>query len=220
MTIDVVVPVYIKTPKHLAMSINCLCRAKELTNVKYNTIIVETGTNYLSDHADIHIYERQRTTATKSMNRAFFCCSAEFTVLLTNDVRVNEGWLEALCECFEKKEDCGAATLASTQFSHKKENKIEEGIWGSVFMLPTEYAQFDDNYVNSWDDSDLWMQIYSSGYKMYRNFNSIVEHEPGQTHYGDPTHADNYEKNRKYFEYKWRNSKLPLYQILTKGYVV
>lgn len=219
-TIDVVVPVLIKESKHLAMSLKCLSRAREFTNIKYNTIIVETGSNYLSDHADIHIYERNKTNATKSINRGFFCCDSEYTVLLTNDVMVNEGWLEALLEPFEKFEDCGVTTLASDQFGHPKRNKIEEGIWGSVFMIPTEYAQFDDNYVNSWDDSDLWMQMYSQGYKMYRNFNCVVNHTPGQTHYSDSSHNDNYERNRAYFTEKWKDSKLPLYQILTKGYVV
>lgn len=219
-TIDVVVPVLIKENKHLGMSLRCLSRAKELTSIKYKTIIVETGTSYLSDHADIHIFERNRTNATKSINRGFFSCDSQFTVLLTNDVMVNEGWLEALLKPFDMYEDCGVTTLGSDQFCHVKKDKIEEGIWGSVFMIPTEYAQFDDNYVNSWDDSDLWMQMYTRGYKMYRNYNCIVSHNPGQTHYGDSEHEKNYEKNRAYFVEKWKDSKLPLYSILTDGYIV
>lgn len=220
LTIDVVVPIYIAQQSNLGMSLRCLSRAKEMTNIKYKTIIVETCSNYMVDHADIHIYEKERTNATKSINRGFFCCDSDYTVLLTNDVMVNEGWLESLIEPFIRYSDCGVTTLGSTQFGHTKRDVIEEGIWGSVFMLPTEYAEFDTNYVNSWDDSDLWMQIYTRGYKMYRNFNCIAEHNPGQTHYCDPEHNANYDKNREYFEKKWINSNIPLYQILTKGYVV
>lgn len=220
MNINVVIPCLIKTQKHLAMTINCINRAKEMTNISYKTIIVETCTNYLVDYADIYIYEKERTNATKSINRGFLCCDSDYTVLLTNDVEVQSGWLEALIEPFGKYADCGITTLASTQFGHQKEAKIEEGIWGSVFMIPTEYAYFDENYVNSWDDSDLWMQMYTRGYKMYRNFNCVVKHEPGQTHYSDPSHNENYHKNMAYFTEKWKDSKLPLYQILTKGYVV
>lgn len=218
--VNVVVPVYIREPKHLAMSLRCLSRAKELTNVKYKTIIVETCSNYLVDHADIYIYERERSTADKSINRAFCACDSEYTVLLTNDVMVNEGWLEALLEPFEKFEDCGVSTLATDQFGHSKRDKIEEGIWGSVFCIPSEYAHFDENYINSWEDSDLWMQMYSRGYKMYRNFNCVVSHSPGTTVYQDKMTQDNYERNRAYFTNKWKDSKLPLYRILTEGNIV
>lgn len=218
--VNVVVPVYIRENKHLAMSLKCLSRAKEMTQVPYKTIIVETCSNYLVDHADIHIYERNRTTADKSINRGFFSCDSQFTVLLTNDVMVNEGWLEALLKPFDMYEDCGITTLASDQFGHSKRDKIEEGIWGSVFCIPSEYAQFDENYVNSWEDSDLWMQMYTRGYKMYRNFNCVVSHNPGQTVYEDKMTQDNYEKNRAYFIEKWKDSKLPLYGILTDGYIV
>lgn len=216
--IDVVVPVYIYEPRHLAMTIKCIELARTKTKIKFNLVIVETATNYLSEYADIYIYEKKRTTADRSINHAFFCCNGAYTVLLTNDVEVEEGWLEALLECFDKHEDCGASTLASTQFNHVKDNRIEEGIWGSVFMIPTEYAHFDENYINSWEDSDLWMQIYSRGDKMYRNFGCVVKHTPGQTLYKDPQYQVNYEKNRSYFTNKWKDSKLPLYQTLTKGY--
>lgn len=218
--IDVVFPTYITNQKQLAMSIRNIELARNNTKIPFNLIIVETCSNYLTDYADIYIYERKKTNATMSINKGFYCCDGDKTVLLTNDVGVREGWLDALLECFDKNKDCGVSTLASTQFSHTQSDKIEEGIWGSVFMIPTLWAEFDRNYINSWDDSDLWMQVYSRGYKMYRNFKCVVEHDPGQTHYQDPQHQVNYEANRTYFTNKWRDSKLPLYQILTKGYVV
>lgn len=218
--VDVVFPTYITNQKQLAMSIKNIELARANTKIPFRLIIVETCSNYLNEYADIYIWERKKTNATLSINKGFLCCDSDKTVLLTNDVGVREGWLEALLECFDKKQDCGVSTLASTQFNHTQSDKIEEGIWGSVFMIPTQWAEFDRNYINSWDDSDLWMQVYSRGYKMYRNFKCVVEHDPGQTHYQDPQHQVNYEHNRSYFTNKWRDSKLPLYQILTKGYVV
>jgi len=218
--ISVIVPVYAYNEKLTFMTAKCIESAKAYTNIEFELIIVETCSNYFSEYADIHIYEKNRTTSTISINRAFSCCKSDYVVLLTNDVMVSEGWLEALIEPFNKFDDCGVSTLASNQFNHKKENRTEEGIWGSVFMVPQKYAKFDGNYINSWEDSDLWMQVYSRGYKMYRNFKCVVEHNPGQTHYQDPQHQVNYENNRSYFTNKWKDSKLPLYQILTKGYVV
>lgn len=217
--VDVVIPTLITDQKQLAMTIKCIEAARNSTTIPFNLIIVETASQYLIDYADVYIYEREKTTADRSINRGFYCCKAPKTVLLTNDVTVKEGWLEALLECFTKP-DCGVSTLASTQFNHVQEDKIEEGIWGSVFMIPTEYAEFDEGYINSWEDSDLWMQVYSRGYKMYRSFKCVVEHSPGQTVYKDPQHQMLYERNRAYFEEKWRGSQLPLYQVLTKGFIV
>ena len=220
MSISVVVPVFIREHKHIAMTIKCISLACAMTKIPFQLIIVETGSNYFSEYADVYIYEKNRTTADKSINRGFFCCDTEYTVLLTNDVMVNDNWLECLLEPFSLKEDCGVSTLASDQIEHVKQDRIEEGIWGSVFMIKSEYAQFDENYVNSWEDSDLWMQMYTRGYKMYRNFGCVVSHNPGQTVYNDELTQANYERNRAYFTDKWKDSKLDLYRILTQGHVV
>jgi len=218
--VSVVIPCYIKNDKLFGLTMRCISAARYKTNIPFKTIIVETTTNYLSDEADIHVYEKERTNATKSINRGFRCTDSQYVVLLTNDVIVGDGWLEALLKPFEVKPDCGASTLASTQFNHRKHDKIEEGIWGSVFMVRKQDAWFDEGFVNSWDDSDMWMRIYSQGLRMYRNFNCVVEHEPGQTHYGDPNHQRNFDKNRDYFVDKWKDCGLELYNVLTQGLVV
>lgn len=220
MKISVVIPVYAPSQKHILMTVKCIELAKSNTNIDFDTVIVETCSNYFAEYADVYIYERQRTTADISINRAFNCCRGDYVVLLTNDVMVTKGWLEALIEPFNKFNDCGVSTLASNQFNHKKEDKVEEGIWGSVFMTQRKYASFDENYINSWEDSDLWMRIYSDGLKMYRNFNCVVEHNPGQTVYNDKLTQDNWESNRKYFIKKWKNSHIPLYNILVEGVVL
>lgn len=218
--ISVVIPVYAPEQKHIFMTVKCIEFAKAHTEIDFETIIVETGSNYFSEYADIHIYEKKRTTADISINRAFNCCKSDYVVLLTNDVMVSNGWLEALIEPFNKMLDCGVSTLASNQFGHIKEDKIEEGIWGSVFMIPRKYARFDENYINSWEDSDLWMKIYADGKKMYRNFNCVVEHTPGQTVYNDKLTQDNWEANKKYFINKWKDSGISLYTKLVEGIVL
>lgn len=218
--ITVIIPVYAYNQKLTFMTAKCIESAKANTKIPFELIVVETTTNYFSEEADIHIYEKYRTTSTISINRAFSCCNSDYIVLLTNDVIVSEGWLEALIEPFNKFTDCGVSTLASNQFNHKKEDKIEEGIWGSVFMVPLKYAKFDKNYINSWEDSDLWMTIYTDGLKMYRNFNCVVHHVPGQTIYSDKLTQDNWKANEKYFIKKWKSSNIPLYNTLVEGIVL
>lgn len=218
--ISVVIPTLISSKEQLEMTSLCLS-SKQKTCIDHETIIVETESDHLIDYADIYIHEKKRTTCTKSINRGFLCASGDYVVLLTNDVILSENWLECLVDCFKKRKDCGLATLATKQLHHCKENKIDEGIWFSVAMMPSNKAWFDENYVNSWDDTDLVMQTYIDGFKMYRNYNCVVDHYVGATEYLKKDHHKNYVKNEKYFKKKYKDyQNHPMYKTLTTGVVV
>lgn len=218
--IDVVVPIFIKTDKQLAITTQCLLTAKKSTAVPYRTIIVETGSDYFKDYADIHIYEKEKSTATKSFNRGFALTESERVVLLTNDVIVKDGWVEALDDCF-RLPDCGLSTLATTQLHHIREPRIAEGVWFSVAMIPKKYARFDENYANSWDDTDLIMRVYLDGLKMYRNYGVVVDHLTGMTQYADPKHIENFNRNRDIFLEKYKkHADHRMFKILTEGRVI
>ena len=218
--ISVVIPTLIKSNKHLGLTVRCIERAVGLTGLDFETIIVETETNHLEDYADVYIHEAVKTTATKSINRGFQAASGEYIVLLTNDVLVDDRWLECLLECFQKREDCGIATLATTQFNHEKEDKIQEGVWFSLAMFTKQDKYFDEEYVNSWDDTDFIMRQYIQGKKSYRNYNCVVVHEPGQTHYESPDHKKNFDRNKELFISRYNQYEdMPIYKLLTEGWV-
>jgi glycosyltransferase involved in cell wall biosynthesis len=203
------------------VTLECILKARSNTKLPFELVIVETGTNYLRSFADLYLYEAQKTNATKSINRGFRLASGDYVVLLTNDVIVDEGWLEHLLEPFQTMSDCGLSTLASDQFKHEKSDLIKEGIWFSVAMLPKSMAQFDENFVNSWDDSDVVMRTYLSGKRMYRSFKSVVHHKVGMTHYGKPDHKAHFDRNRAYFIEKWANFKESIiYRVLVEGHIV
>ena len=197
--ISVVVPTLIRNNDQLEMSNRCIHAAKEKTKVPFELVIVETETNYLGHLADIHIQEKKETTSGKSINRGFRCASGQFIVLLTNDVIVDDKWLEHLIEPFEAHADCGLSTLATDQLGHQKQDLIKEGIWFGLALIPKEEAWFDEIYDGSWDDSDMIMRVYLKSRKMYRNYKSVVHHKPGQTLYSDPKHEERYLMNRDYF---------------------
>lgn len=201
---SVVIPVLINDNKQLSMTLKCINLAREKTKIPFELVIVESNTQYLIDYADVYINDKN-STSEKSHNRGFKVASGEYVTLLTNDVYVSDGWLESLLECF-KIEDCGCSTLASTQFNHKKENKIEEGNWWSVCMIKNELFRrtgyYDERFDGSWSDTDLLVEIYKLGKKMYRNFNCVVEHLGGQTLYSLPGHFDKYEAGKKLFNKK------------------
>lgn len=207
-SISVIVPVLVNSTEQIAMTIRCIKKARE-SKIPFELVIVETKTDYFKDLADVYIWEKEKTTATISINKALKICNKDWVVLLTNDVIVDDGWLEALLECFKIK-DCGCATLGSTQFNHPKENKIEEGNWWSVVLFPQwifgKVGYFDEQFRGVWDDTDLLIRIYKAGFKMYRNFNVIVEH-PKQSHQDNmEQHRENYRYGQELFHNKHRGN--------------
>ena len=218
-SISVVVPTLIKTDKHLALTLQCLEKARACTKLPFELIIVETLTNYLEDYADTYIQEPTKTSDVSSFNRGFQAASGDYLCLLTNDVLVDTGWLECLLECF-KIDDCGISTLATDQFNHEKHEEISEGIWFSVAMWRNIGELFDELYVNSWNDTDFVMRMYLKGKKAYRNDNCVVHHEVGATQYNDPKHWENYHKNMSLFKSRYKDCGHPIYEILTNGRVI
>lgn len=217
-SVSVVVPVLIKTDKQLAMTMRCLDLARKHTKIPFELVIVETNSQYLIDEADTYVYEKaSNPTPEHGHNLGFKVASGDFIALLTNDVFVTEGWLESLLSCF-RITDCGLATVATTQFNHKKEEKIEEGIWFSVAMIPRfifdKVGYYDERFVNSWCDTDLIVRVYKEGYRMYQNFNCVVEHTPGQTVYQKPEFQKNYQDGRKLFYEKHKDCGLPIFEAL------
>jgi len=210
-------PVLIREQKQLAMTLKCIELARTKTKLPFQLIIVETESNYLTDHADIHIYEKERVNPAKSHNRGWKVADGEYIVLLTNDVYVDDNWLELLLDCFIIK-NCGAATLATTQFGHQKEDKIEEGNWWSLMMTTRkifdEVGYYDERFMAAFEDSDLLLRMYEKGYKMYRNFGCVVDHLIGATLYNEPNHDDKYVYGRKLFNEKHKDCKLDLFQRL------
>lgn len=219
--ISVVIPTLIRDCHQYEMTLKCIELAKANTKVPFELVIVETETNHLSRFADIHIYEKARSTSGKSINRGFRCASGDMIALLTNDVMVDEGWLEHLIECFQTKADCGLSTLATDQLNHEKKDEIKEGIWFGVAMIPKEDAWFDENFVGSWDDTDMIMRSYLRGRKMYRNYKSVVHHKPGQTLYSDPKHEEQFIRNRELFIKKYIQFQSSwAFQVLVGGIIL
>lgn len=218
-SIAVVLPVLIREPRHVQMTMKCISLARRHTAIPFDLIIVESGSSYFRGEADVHVYEAQVTTPERSHNRGFrIACEKDFIVLLTNDVFVSDNWIESLIECFSAKPDCGCSTLASTQFGHSRESKIEEGNWWSVACVKREVFEtvgfYDERFINSWCDTDLLVRIYKHGWKMYRNFNTVVEHLVGQTIYSKPGFQQNYDAGQALFQQKHESCGLPIYEAV------
>lgn len=216
--VSVIVPVLVNSLEQVAMTIRCVKTARETTKIPFEVIIVETLTDYFKDLGDVYIWEKEKTYATVSVNRGLKVSNKAWKVILTNDVFVKEGWLEAMFECFKQNPNCGASTLASNQFNHHQSFKIEEGYWWSVALLPQgifdKVGYLDESFKGVWDDTDLLMRIYRAGYKMYTNYSVVVEHLIGETHYKNPQHTENFQHGQKLFYEKHKGCGIPIFDKL------
>lgn len=220
MDVSIVLPTLIRTDKQFATTIKCIDLARKHTKVPFELIIVETETNYLGDYADKYLHFPNKTCSTSDINAGFMATHSPYIGLLTNDVYVSDGWLETLLETFRVKEDCGIATLASTQFNEVKQpGKIEEWVWCSVFLTKHVYLNkhnyFDDvNFPQVWDDSDFVTKLCLDGLKPYKNFGCVVDHKVGMTEYTSPQHEHNYQVNGQRYNEKYKGCTHPIYEHL------
>lgn len=212
------IPILIKNDAHIYMTSRCISEARINTRIPFDLIIVESGSTYFQDEADIHIYEKIPTTPEIGHNLGFRVgCRYDKIVLLTNDTFMSKGWLETLLDTFNKKPDCGFSTLGAERFGHNQEDKIEEGFWFDVAMIDRkvfdEIGFYDERFIGSWPDTDLLVRAYKMGWKMYRNFNCIIKGELNHATVGmNPKHQENYDMGRKIFREKHEGCGLAIYE--------
>lgn len=220
MGVSIVLPTLIRNNEQFNTTIKCIELARKNTDIDFNLIVVETETNYLEEFADQYFHVAQKTISTKDINLGFQAADTEYIGLLTNDVYVDRGWLDSLLETFQKKKDCGIATLASTQFNEKcQPGRIEEWVWCSLFLTKKEYLvkhnYFDaETFPAVWDDSDFVTKLCLDGLLPYKNFSSVVHHKIGMTEYKCPHHEARYQENGKKYNEKYKDCKHRIYEHL------
>ncbi len=211
-------PVYVPSREHRDMTDKALYLAKTRTKVHAEWVIVETGSNYYADEADVYVHEKTRTTPNKSMNAGFKACTGDYVVFMSNDIMVCDGWIEKMCDCFYKRTECGIASLGSNEHGDIPRDEIIEQMFFSVCMLKKEDAWYDPFYKCIWDDTDLVMRLYTQGKKFYKNLNGLIYHKPHSTmgEYGGDTKE--YNRCQSYFIDKYKDFKDdPFFKKLAYG---
>lgn len=218
--VSVVMPIIITEKWQEYVTEACIRVHRENTNVPFELIIVET----LSDKCkgigeDKYLHHNERTGYAKDFNSGIDVATGDFIVHTANDVFPQLGWLEALLECFEIA-DCGVALLGSKELRHVRCKKIIESMSSPQLMMFRKGHKFDEYYKNVMVDMDLIMQLYTEGFRSYRNL-SVLYH-----HLGEMTVTTLFEGEAimkqdttaiDYFRSKFQNSPLVMYRIMESG---
>lgn len=236
MKVSVILPIMLNHAWQKHLTDACIKIMRCTTKVEFDLIIVETISDYYRGDnkvCDFYIRNPQKRSYTEDFNEAIDKASGDIIVQMANDIFVQDGWLEALLECF-KIADCGAATLSSIEMKQPKVDKIMESITCPVLMAwkkelkytnngHIENMRFDEDFPDTVSDTDLIMRIYEAGYRMYRNYSVQYYHLVRATFGGIQTDMECKERGEKYinlFKQKHKNSPLMILRALTEGWLV
>ncbi len=218
--VSVVLPILInhKWQRHLTEC--CIKTMRDTTEVPFELVIVESKTIYFKEHEDIFITSDDNSNVVKDTNMGFDAATGEIVVHTGNDILTRPGWLEKLLECFNIS-DCGVATLAASDLNQKPVDIIMEGIYCPLMAFRKGW-RFDEEYENTFVDSDLIMRIYKAGFRSYRNWGCRITHLLQQTDEGKfskKTREENFNKGKNLFLKKHLGSKLMVFRALTEGHI-
>lgn len=231
--ISVFLPILINNHHDRIMTDTCIKLLRRMTDIPFELCVVETEGEYVQKHGQCRYYLLANDKFDKYHHfdkppgmiattlKGIEICSHDMIVEACNDVYVTQNWLECLIEPFDRYDDCGASTLAEVSLGQQKQDLIQEGIQTTLMLIKREFIKFDTNYKETFSDTDMIMQMYLKGYKMYRNFNSIMWHIQNETIARDEQYYMDYQKNHEYFMDKYRKHRnLWIYHVLAGGIII
>ncbi len=229
--VSVLLPIIIRHEWQRLMTETCIEIMRCTTKVPFELIIIETESDCFKKWFDNlcgptvtltkYVHHPEVTTMVRDLNSGIEVAEGEFIVHTGNDIYPQDGWLEAMLDCFNLP-DCGAACLAASDMKQVPLNKIEEGIYGPCMMFRSGWL-FDTDYESIMSDTDLIMRIYQTNKKMYRNWRVLVGH------FGRITHVDLYggqhlalllQKAQEIFAKKHGDCGLVMFRLLASGTVL
>lgn len=228
--VSVFMPVLLRSYADEVMTKACVDLMRVYTDVPFELVIVETAGEFsqrprLEYCADQHVFLEENPGVNVTCNIGFGACTHDLRAMMSNDVFVQKGWLEALVEPFghpTTKDLCGASTLAACELGHKKQDIIREGIYFPCSMWHKDFSSYDERYRGSWGDADMCTRMYLKGNKkMFRNYKSMVHHLWNQTIKQDAQYHEDYTFNVARYKEKFKNHQDEwIYKVFTEGHII
>lgn len=214
MKYSIVMPAFVRNPQHSQLVKETIEDVKSHSE-DYELIVVDDGstlpTGFLKQEADTYIRHNPINKGiAPSWNDGKNIARGEYIVIINDDIKVIDGWLDIMSEAFRVLPDCG---VVGTRMAGPNvvpgaldEDYIQDHKWfsGYCFMLRRGVftEDFDEQFVPfNFEDIDYWERIQESGWSMIKAPLAIWHKE------GDTIHEMNYSgtdnKNLQKFVYKW-----------------
>ena len=206
---------------HLTRAVISIARAT--TKVPFELIVSEAVGCAFEHDCDRWYHNQLKGYANADQNAGLDKATGDILVLLTNDVFVKPGWLEALLQCFDIP-DCGMASLGTSDHREESVDVIIEGLWCPLMaLLNRPDFRFDaEMFPSYWGDSDLVMSVYNTGFRAYRNRRVVCDHLGRATNTTDHVRgrAEEIEAAKQKFIARHGSSHLLIFRVLMEGLII
>jgi GT2 family glycosyltransferase len=176
----------------------------------YELIAVDNGStideSWIKQHTDKYIRFETNKGISAGWNAGIRAATHDHIIILSDDVVVSPGWVEALLEAIQKPE-------AGVSGVHVEGLPLYDGIkenykWfpGMCFMLTKKTVKkvgyFDDKtyFPCNFEDTDYWTRTLQAGLKLYVNYSVTVQHRGGATLHVDDLSRQFEELHQKYID--------------------
>lgn len=217
---SIILATLVRKKHHIPMVEKCIEHIKTYSK-DYELIIVDDHSTYHSEYlkkvADIYIrHEDVNKGCAVSWNDGLRAATGDHLVVISDDVFVNEGWLECMKNALDLFPNSLASMPAVTHMpSGLKPEEIREWIPACCFMITPRtidtVGYFDERFhPYNYEDVDYWTRIFQSGHTISRDYSVQVKHEEGQVIHSFKDNGVVDKKNRKRYLDKWGFDPIPI----------
>lgn len=187
----------------------------------YELIVVDDCSplhaDYLKEQADVYIrHEDTNKGCAVSWNDGLRAAKGKYLVVISDDVFVNEGWLECMKNALSLFPNALASMPRVTNMpAGLQPEECRTWIPASCFMLRREcldiVGYFDEQFhPYNYEDVDYWTRIFKSGHTVARDYSVSVQHLEGQViHSFEEADVVDKQNRKKYLE-KWGFDPIPV----------
>jgi hypothetical protein len=233
--VSVVLPLLLPDQFTIALTDFCIKAMRLTKDQPFELVVVETGTRHFDPdlvldpivRPDKYIHFPKKSSYVKDFNAGCDIATGEYLVHMGNDVIVNDGWIGALLEPFDRYNDCGISACAATEAGavigprQPIPGLIVEGMFAPMMMF-TKQWRLDDAFEGGYSDSDLIMRVYAAGLRAYRNCRVVVHHmdRVTWTRATNDRGAEQMQAGETLFYQRWNGSPLMMFQVIKAGAAV
>ena len=208
--IDVIMPCWIINEELLQLT-----KSAVESLGKVNLIIIDNastlGGGYLRSVADIYVRNKENLGYAKAVNQGLELSSNEIKAIANNDIRVSSNWQQVAQAVFEGDQNTYSVHFRMIGYddSFNPGNLVaytgkERWCSSSFFVIKSnDPAQYDENYLNSYEDWDMWQRIRRSGYKTAYTNKAEYQHKDSFSQQFIPDRNERNDRNRRHFFDKW-----------------
>lgn len=220
MRYSIILATLVRRPEHVEMVEKCISHIRTFSK-DYELIIVDDDSplhnTYLKEQSDVYI---RHTGGNKGCavgwNDGLKVAKGDYLVVISDDVFVNEGWLDCMVNALDQFPNALASMPAVQGMpSGLQPEEVKTWIPASCFMLRKECLDivgfFDEQfYPFNYEDVDYWTRVFQSGHTIARDYSVQVQHLEGQVIHSIENNSAIDLKNREKYLQKWGFDPIPI----------